>query len=67
MLSVLSPLLITFSCIMSLKYSNDHYGISSIRSFSTAKVFFNYVILSFLGVVLTVIPMELLDILRVFI
>lgn len=65
MLSVISPFLITFSSVMSLKYANDHYGVAQMKSYGPFKACFNYAILSFLGVALLVIPLSILDILRV--
>ena len=55
-----SSLLLLYSSILNLKYTMDHYQPQD----SKFKMFMNYVMLTCFGILTTVIPMQLLDILQ---
>lgn len=67
-LSIMSNQLLIYSSIINLKYINDHYVVKPIRGYLDVIVMIsNYLMLTCFGIATTVIPMELLEILRLFV
>lgn len=58
-LALFSQFLITYSSIINLKYTMNHYK----KQRHGCRVFFDYLMLTCLGIVTTVIPMHVIDIL----
>ena len=61
MLSVTSNFLITYSSILNLKYCLNHYELND----SKVRTTMNYLTLTFVGPLITVFPVELLEFVRV--
>ena len=60
-MSLLSNYLITYSSIINLKYVMDHYKSHE----SNFRMCMDYLMLTCFGILTTVLPMQLLDIVRV--
>ena len=62
--AISSSFLLTYSSILNLKYTMDHYKTQGSKfSFKTGM---NYLMLTCFGILTTVIPMQFLEILKVF-
>ena len=64
-LAVASGLLIKYSTIISLKYQMNHYdAVDTVTMLDKLNLFGKYLLLSCIGVVLTVVPTQLIEMLR---
>ena len=61
--AISSSFLLTYSSILNLKYTMDHYK----AQISKFRMCMDYLMLTCFGILTTVIPMQLLDILQVFV